>query len=229
MSNLALYDKLRAVPAEAKKTITGGRLNGKTDINPMWRIKALTEAFGPCGIGWWYEITDKHMERTDLGEVSAFVDIALYYTIDGQVSKPVYGTGGSAFIAKEKAGLYVSDECYKMALTDAISVACKALGVGADVYWDKDTTKYSARQQEAAQPTQSTAPPVTRASLIADCKKAANLTDEQFDAIAVRLRGKQYVDKDIHSKVQSTAMTRQELEIALAAIATEAKRLMGDA
>jgi len=142
MSNLALYDRLRSVPAEAKKTITGGRLNGKTDINPMWRIKALTEAFGPCGIGWWYEITDKHMERTELGEVSAFVDIALYYTHDGQVSKPVYGTGGSAFIAKEKAGLYVSDECYKMALTDAISVACKALGVGADVYWDKDATKY---------------------------------------------------------------------------------------
>ena len=30
-----------------------------------------------------------------------------------------------------------------MALTDAISVACKALGMGADVYWEKDTTKYN--------------------------------------------------------------------------------------
>lgn len=30
-----------------------------------------------------------------------------------------------------------------MALTDAISVACKALGIGADVYWDKDSTKYN--------------------------------------------------------------------------------------
>ena len=135
-SNMILYEKFRAVPPEAQKTITGGRLNGKTDINPMWRIKALTEAFGACGFGWWYEIIDKHLERTDLGEVSAFVDIALYYVVDGQTSKPVYGTGGSAFIAKEKAGLYVSDECYKMALTDAISVACKALGIGADVYWN---------------------------------------------------------------------------------------------
>lgn len=146
MNNLDLYDQFRAVPAEAKKIITGGRLNGKTDINPMWRIKALTEAFGPCGIGWWYEITDKRLERSDLGEVSAFVDIALYYIKDGQVSKPVYGTGGSAFIAKEKNGLYQSDECYKMALTDAISVACKALGVGADVYWDKDSTKYTRQE-----------------------------------------------------------------------------------
>ena len=154
MNNLTLYDKLRNVPSEAKKVITGGRLNGKTDINPMWRIKALTEAFGPCGIGWWYEITDKHIERTDTGEISAFVDINLFYVLDGKTSNPVQGTGGSAFIAKEKSGLYVSDECYKMALTDAISVACKALGVGADVYWDKDKTKYSTRDEASEQPQQ---------------------------------------------------------------------------
>ena len=36
----------------------------------------------------------------------------------------------------------MNDECFKMALTDAISVSCKALGVGADVYWNKDRTKY---------------------------------------------------------------------------------------
>lgn len=146
--NLNLYEKFRSVPDNAQREIKGGRLNGKTDINPMWRIKTLTEQFGPCGTGWWYEITDKHLERTELGEVAAFVDIALYYVVDGQVSKPVYGTGGSSFIAKENKGLYVSDECYKMALTDAISVACKALGVGADVYWNKGATKYTAHDTE---------------------------------------------------------------------------------
>ena len=35
-----------------------------------------------------------------------------------------------------------------MATTDAISVACKSLGMGADVYWDKDRTKYSPVTQE---------------------------------------------------------------------------------
>ena len=48
MSNLDLYNKVRTVPPEAQKKITGGRLNGMTDINPMWRIKALTEQFGIC-------------------------------------------------------------------------------------------------------------------------------------------------------------------------------------
>lgn len=224
MSNLDLYEKLRSVPAEAKKTITGGRLNGKTDINPMWRIKALTEAFGPCGIGWWYEITDKRLERTELGEVSAFVDIALYYTLDGQVSKPVCGTGGSAFIAKEKAGLYVSDECYKMALTDAISVACKALGVGADVYWDKDATKYTRPQAEPPQPAVATQRPVTRASMIADTMAAAGLDEESFKALCVRLRGHgAYADKPMKD------MTQDELTAALGDIAKEAARLTGAA
>ena len=47
MDNLAIYNAVRNVPENAKKPIAGGPLKGKTDINPMWRIKALTEQFGP--------------------------------------------------------------------------------------------------------------------------------------------------------------------------------------
>ena len=49
MENLELYNKVREVPQDAKKTISAGRIKGFTDINPMWRIKCLTEQFGPCG------------------------------------------------------------------------------------------------------------------------------------------------------------------------------------
>lgn len=143
MENLTLYNALRVVPDSAKRGISAGRLKGKTDINPMWRIKALTEQFGPCGIGWKYTITEKRLERGAKDEIAAFLDINLYVKIDGQWSDAIPGTGGSAFVASERNGLYTSDECFKMALTDAISVACKALGMGADVYWDKDKTKYT--------------------------------------------------------------------------------------
>ena len=146
MQNLSIYEKARSVPEEAKKNIAAGRLKGMTDINPMWRIKKLTELFGPCGVGWWYEITDKHLSADEAtNQVAAFVDINLFY-IDpetGIQSHAIPGTGGSTFVAQERNGPYMSDECYKMALTDAIGVAAKALGVGADVYWDKDRSKYS--------------------------------------------------------------------------------------
>lgn len=148
MNGLELYEKVRAVPDEAKKEIKGGRMNGKTDINPMWRIKTLTEQFGPCGIGWYYIPVKKWLEQSG-NEAAAFVDIEMYVKVDGEWSKPISGTGGSAFVSKEKSGLYVSDECYKMATTDAISVACKQLGIGADVYWGADRTKYDGKADDS--------------------------------------------------------------------------------
>ena len=148
--NLALYEKFRVVPKEAQKTITGGRLNGFTDINPMWRIKTLTDAFGACGTGWYFKKTaERVLAYGDKGEVVVSVDVELYYkTESGEWSEPVYGTGGSKLVTLEKSGLRVDDEAFKMAYTDAQSVACKALGIGADIYWQKDSTKYPTASTE---------------------------------------------------------------------------------
>lgn len=149
MDNLNIYNQARSVPREALKEIQAGRLKGKSDINPMWRIKKLTELFGPCGIGWKYTITKQWLERGANDEISAFVNIDLFIKVDGVWSDAIPGTGGSSFVTKEKSGLYTSDECFKMALTDAISVACKALGFAADVYWKDDSTKYQSKQEQS--------------------------------------------------------------------------------
>lgn len=140
--NMRIYNAVRTTPAEAKKTIKGGRLSGFTDINPQYRIERLTEQFGPCGIGWYYETNQKWTERVG-DEVLCFVDISLYIKADGEWSKPIQGTGGSMIASKERNGLYASDEGYKMATTDALSVACKMIGIGADVYWQKGESNYS--------------------------------------------------------------------------------------
>ena len=145
MENLEIYNKIKEVPKEAKKTITGGRLSGMTDIKPMWRIEKLTEMFGVCGFGWKAPITNKEIIEGANGEKIAIVDIELFVKIDNKWSEGITGTGGSSFIAKEKQGLYTSDECFKMAYTDALSVACKSLGMGADVYWGD--SKYDTRKE----------------------------------------------------------------------------------
>lgn len=147
MENLYYYNLGREVPETAKKPIQGGRMNGKTDINPMWRIKKLTEMFGPCGIGWYYKSVREWTETYEKS-VAAFVKIELYVRIGDEWSMPIQGTGGNMFVELQKNGPYVSDECYKMATTDAISVACKQLGIGADVYWEKDESKYSRKPPE---------------------------------------------------------------------------------
>ena len=147
-NNLSIYDRIREDPKEAKKPIQAGRMKGMSDINPMWRIKMLTAVFGPCGFGWKYEVTRMWLENGAGGTVAAFVTINLYVKQNGEWSEPIPGIGGNSFVSQEKSGPYTNDECYKMALTDAISVASKALGMAADVYYKNVTTKYSSLTQE---------------------------------------------------------------------------------
>jgi len=133
------YNALRQPPPEALKQIQGGRISGKTDVNPQWRYRAVTEQFGPCGVGWKYNIEKLWLEPADGGQVCAFSLVNVWVKIDGEWSEPIPGIGGSMLTEQEKAGLHVSDECFKMATTDALSVALKMLGVAADIYagaWD---------------------------------------------------------------------------------------------
>ena len=139
--NMLIYEGHREPPKEALRTIGAGRLKGFSDINPMWRIKALTEEFGPCGIGWYYTV-DKQWFEPCGNETVAFVNISLYVKVNGEWSQPIFGNGGSKLITQERNGTFVSDEAIKMCVTDAIGVAAKQLGIAADVYWNNDRTKY---------------------------------------------------------------------------------------
>lgn len=146
MENLCIYEKVKSVPPNAQKTIKAGRLKGMTDINPMWRIKVLTEQFGICGVGWKTQIVRTWLEEGANGEIVTNVEILLFVKVDGAWSEGIPGIGGSKLVTKEQNGLYTDDESFKKAYTDAISVACKALGVGADIYWN-DNTKYSSNDE----------------------------------------------------------------------------------
>lgn len=128
------WDNLKAVPANALKKIEGGRLNGMSDIKPQWRYEAMTKEFGVCGIGWKYEIVNTHTQDTGNGEIMVFVQISLYIKDGDKWSDPIPGFGGDFLVEKERKGLHVNDEAYKMATTDALGVAMKMLGVAADVY-----------------------------------------------------------------------------------------------
>ena len=146
MDNLQYYNMGREVPMEAQKPFNNGKFSG-TDINPMWRIKKLTEMFGPAGIGWYVDDVVERCEEH--GDVTiAVVTLNLYIKVNGEWSKPIYGTGGNVLLRKGQT----SDEGYKMAYTDALSVACKALGIGADIWFANDKTKYTANSEPVATP-----------------------------------------------------------------------------
>ena len=149
MTNLEIYERSKKCPNNALRPIDAGKLKGKSDINPIWRIKQLTELFGPCGIGWKLVDIKYWTEPGAAGEVSAWCSLGLMIKAEGQWSDPIEGVGGSMLVTTEKGKLVTNDEAYKMAHTDAISVACKMLGFAADVYWEADRTKYSATPDPA--------------------------------------------------------------------------------
>jgi len=180
MENMSYYEMGRAVPEEAQRKIEKGRLKGFTDVNPMWRIKKLTEMFGPAGFGWWTQNETKKMVYDEItNQKCAFLSLDLI-VVDpetGEESHAIHGEGGASMVAQEQAGPHLSDECFKMAYTDALSVACKALGIGADVYFEKDKTKYTA--EEPQKPAKS----ATKA------EGKGRITPKQIEAISARYKG----------------------------------------
>lgn len=180
MDNLEYWNKLKRPPASALKPISGGRMNGKTDINPQWRYHAMTEIFGPVGFGWTYSIDKQWTETGATGETMAFCNVSVTVNRNGEWSKPVPGTGGSTLIQSEKTGLRSNDEAFKMALTDALSVALKMFGVAADIYaglWDG--AKYKTDGQSEQKPPVVPSQPTTaqRQSLTLEQAKAMTSSD----------------------------------------------------
>lgn len=190
MDNMQIYNEARVCPTNAQRTIQAGKLKGKTDINPMWRIKKLTEMFGACGVGWKTENETFWTTPSANGEVVAWCSLQLRYKGgDSCWSEPVFGIGGSMLVDTQRGNLSSNDDAYKMAYTDAISVACKALGFAADIYWEADRTKYSRDDQPDDAPP---APEPVRCSRCAE------------RIIPINFKGELYTEEDIVKRSRET-------------------------
>ncbi|MCR5408639.1 MAG: hypothetical protein K6E61_06005 [Bacteroidales bacterium] len=60
----------------------------------------------------------------------------------------LFGVCGEGWKVEQVSTVHIDDEAYKKAYTDAVSVACKALGFAADVYYRQDETKYGTFRAE---------------------------------------------------------------------------------
>jgi len=156
--NLRHWSELeRTDPAFTKPFTRAGGFRG-TDINPTWRLKRMTERFGPVGIGW--GMTKPEFTREAAGEgVAVYCTVGIWYMEGGQRSEPVYGVGGDIIAARRRdGGVALDDEAHKKAFTDALGNAMKSLGVAADVFlklfddskYREESAQHFAEQREAA-------------------------------------------------------------------------------
>lgn len=149
-SNLKVWNSVKQTPNQFLKEIKFGYLKGKSDINPQWRLMAMTQAFGTVGHGWTYRIARTWSESAPDGTVMAFAEVAVKTKVDGEWGEEFFGIGGSTIVDKNKNGLQANDEGYKKAVTDALGVAFKAVGIAADIYLGNfDGSKYLYDYSEA--------------------------------------------------------------------------------
>lgn len=149
-NNLKTWNDVKQVPPEHLKEIKFGYLKGKSDINPQWRLMAMTQAFGMVGHGWTYRIVRTWSEKTPDGQVLAFAEVAVKTKFEGEWGEEFSGIGGSMIAELAKGNLKSNDEGYKMAVTDALSVAFKCVGIAADIYLGNyDGSKYAKTSETA--------------------------------------------------------------------------------
>ena len=199
--NVRFYARVKEVPKEAQKSFDNGRFSG-TDINPMWRIQMLTELFGPCGFGWWtqnvkYEFVEADVTQPPSAnnptitkkETSVFCELELVIKDPetGEVSQPIYGVGGNTYIAWGKYGPRASDEAKKMAYTDALSIACKSLGFGHNVWYQNDKTKYTINDVSKNEAPKEE-PKKTEEPFSDEAVEKINQIAEKLDAIGAKMK-----------------------------------------
>lgn len=140
-----LWNHVNKTDVRYTKAITGRPYKGTT-VNVTWLIRAATERFGPCGIGFGWEIAN---ERIEDGGDKARIHIVLlrfWYVLDGKRGE-IFQFGQTPFVTKNG---HTDEDAPKKSVTDALTKCLSYLGFAADIYmgeWD-DNRHASTRDEE---------------------------------------------------------------------------------
>jgi hypothetical protein len=136
-NNLTLWDSVRTPdPARTKSFTRGGGFKG-TATNATYLAQMATEKFGPCGIGWGFNIISEDIrdgapleggfERVHVARVK------LWYVWEGQRGE-VEHIGQTTFCGKNKYGWFTDEEAPKKSVTDAFTKCLSLVGFAADIH-----------------------------------------------------------------------------------------------
>ncbi len=185
-SNLEIWDKLgRTSPDQTKQFTRGGGFKG-TAIKPIYTEQKMTEAFGPCGIGWGFSEPTFQLVPGSDGQTAVYCWLTLWYVHDGARSAGIPGVGGDFVIVKQSSGLRTDDEAFKKAFTDAIGNAMKHLGMSADVHMGRfDDSKYVQELRREDNEANSNSAPQQGRSAAAVNDRTSNTAAAPFSPLAM--------------------------------------------
>lgn len=151
-NNLELWEKFEETNPKYTKNFTkSGGFKG-TSVNSTFVSKILTEAFGPWGFGWgWNIIDERYIEGAPLDaksletgrEVVHVIRLSLWYEWNGKRQECPPHFGQTTFVGKNKYGPFTDEEAPKKSVTDAVTKSASMLGMAADIFSGRyDDNKY---------------------------------------------------------------------------------------
>ena len=186
--NMKIWNFLSKTNPEFTKPFS--KFGGKTltTIDPHYQIQMMTNAFGPVGKGWSYQVEYKYLDKL------VFAEVSIQYFLDNKWY--AFGPVSSVqSLAKKNGGL--DDEAPKKAMTDAMTKAFSHLGMSADVFlgmfennkYVEDLKKEFSQKQNSV--VQTTEPAYMDDTVDVDEIKneiSAAKTEKQFYAVKNKLR-----------------------------------------
>lgn len=179
--NLALWERVEKTDPKHTKAITGKTYQG-TSPKPHYLIHKATETFGPCGIGWGFQIVDERIEDGAGGERMSIARVKVWYKWGGERGE-VEHIGGTSFSGIRASGKSFTDEdAPKKSVTDALIKALSMIGFAGDIFMGRyDDSKYVAelRTEAAAKAVQAPKPKTVAELKAAYEKLKSELATEQ--------------------------------------------------
>lgn len=144
-------DKRVSIWSQVEKTpttaIKAAKVDGQqlTSLHHMHTVRKATELFGPCGIGWGYEITEERFDQgapyldPKDGHIVAYelihtIFLTVWYKWGSETGR-VSNFGHTRYMYRTKDGRFITDgEAPKKSVSDALKKCFSMLGFSADVY-----------------------------------------------------------------------------------------------
>lgn len=172
MINTALWDQVEKTDPKHVKAITGKSYQGSSP-KPQYLVKRATETFGPCGIGWGFNIVSERIEEGAGGEKMHIAHVRVWYKWGGEMGS-VEHVGGTQFSGTRSSGKPFTDEdAPKKSITDALVKALSMIGFAGDIFMGRyDDSKYvnEMRQEFSEEKTTSPKPSEPKGKTVAERK-----------------------------------------------------------
>lgn len=158
--NMKLWEAVERTDPKQVKPITGKPYKG-TSPKPYYLVQKATETFGPCGIGWGFQIVSERVEDGSAGDKVHIAHVRLWYVWDGKRGELDH-VGQTMFAGKNKNGPYTDEDAPKKSVTDALVKALSMIGFAGDIFMGRyDDSKYVQELRDEARQEQPPSVPMT--------------------------------------------------------------------